>query len=73
MPVNVANRTGRIRNGAARAKILIAPEYNAAPPTPATVRPAMSAPEVGASAQTIDPISKMISPVRYVHLTFNIV
>jgi hypothetical protein len=47
--------------------IVSAPENNPAEPMPAIARPMMSTAEVGATAQTRLPTSKMARKIRYVH------
>lgn len=58
---------GRFSSGRISARITFAPVMPPALPMPATARPMMNAVDVGAAAQTIDPISKIRTVARNAH------
>lgn len=60
---------GRVARGATRTTIAIAPENRPAAPKPATARPAINMLELVEVAHTIEPISKILSADRKIHLT----
>lgn len=69
-PIN-PNANGRFLSGSVYDRITTDPENSPAVPIPAMARPTINASDVGASAHSSDPTSKMKTAVRYVHLTLN--
>lgn len=59
---------GRFREGTEYPTIVIPPEKMAVAPTPATAQPMISIREICVAVQRMEPPSKMMIAMRYVHL-----
>lgn len=60
-------KTGRLRSGTIGMIIWMPPPKIPAAPAPATARPAIKAPELGAAPHIADPISKNVMKARKTH------
>lgn len=69
MTDNIAIYGARLFSGIRIEMMFIPPEKIAAAPTPATARPTISIVDDAAAAQSTEPSSKIIRPLRNVHLT----